>query len=316
MSLLKFALLTAVNASPAKDALSQLYVPSDMVAFIEERVATAPPAVEGQPRILIAGDSWADVVGIGGNDGFLGKVLQKHGCDVAAPTTIAIPGSTSGTWSSKLVLSALKSAAKNYDYVFFTLVGNDALDRLPECHKNDPSKSAAQCADDLLAWALPNMYEIVDGIHEANPDARVVGFGYDTMFGGKGCSLVTHDIFPQCFNGQDAPEEEANRCFNTQFLRIQEGFDWMDGNRTFFDSAPILGATQVAAGDTKASTDPNDRHIDMDAMGPAKYWPTYLACFHPGITGGDDSGANVVMEEFYKAYWSKQLSCSGGSIAV
>lgn len=313
MSLLKLALLMVVDASPAKDALSKLFVPSDVVAFIEERVANAPPAVEGVPRILIAGDSWADVVGIGGNDGFLGQVLQKHECAVAAPTCIAIPGSTTGTWANTVVLQALKAAAKNYDYVFFTLAGNDALDRMPACAK-DKSKSAAQCADELLAFAAPNAYKIVDAVHEANPDARVVGFGYDTMFGGPGCSLVTHDIFPQCFNGQDVPEEQGNRCFNTQFLRIQEVFDGMDGNRTFFDSASILGATQVAAGDTLASTDPNDRHINMDAMGPAKYWPTYLACFHPGIKGGDDSGAMVVMEEFYKVYWSKQLSC--GSIAV
>jgi hypothetical protein len=313
MSLLKFALLMAVDASPAKDALSQLFVPSDIAAFIEERVANAPPAVEGVPRILVAGDSWADVVGIGGNNSFLGKVLQKHECAVAAPTCIAIPGSTTGTWANTVVLKALKAAAKNYDYVFFTLAGNDALDRMPDCAK-DKSKSAKQCADELLEWALPNAYKIVDAIHEANPDARAVGFGYDTMFGGAGCRLVTHDIFPQCFNGQDALKDQGNRCFNTQFLRIQEVFDWIDGNRTFFDSASILGATQVAAGDTKASTDPADRHIDMDEMGPAKYWPTYEACFHPGVAGGDDSGAMVVMEEFYKVYWSKQLSC--GSIAV
>ena len=108
MSLFKFALLTAVGASPAKDALSQLFVPSDVaatVAFIEERVANASPKVEGVPRILIAGDSWADVVGIGGNEGFLGKVLQKHECAVAAPTCIAIPGSTTGTSRDNTVCS-------------------------------------------------------------------------------------------------------------------------------------------------------------------------------------------------------------------
>ena len=48
--------------------------------------------------------------------------------------------------------------------------------------------------------------------------------------------------------------------------------------------ASILGATQVAAGDTKASTGA-DRHIDMDKMGPAKYWPNYEGCFHPGVLG-------------------------------
>lgn len=103
----------------------------------------------------------------------------------------------------------------------------------------------------------------------------------------------------------------GNRCFNTQFLRIQQGWDWIAGNRSFVDPVSILGATQVAAGDAKASTDPKNRHIDMDAMGPAKYWPNYLACFHPSITpqNSDDNGAMVVMEEFYKVYWSKHLSC-------
>ena len=33
-----------------------------------------------------------------------------------------------------------------------------------------------------------------------HPAARVTGFGYDTMFGGLGCSLLTHDIFPQCWS--------------------------------------------------------------------------------------------------------------------
>ena len=35
---------------------------------------------------------------------------------------------------------------------------------------------------------------------------------------------------------------------------------------------------QVAAGDKKASTVPGNRHIDMDRMGPRKYWPDYLGC--------------------------------------
>merc|ERR1719198_2060332 len=77
-----------------------------------------------------------------------------------------------------------------------------------------------------MAEVLPNMYKMVDGIHKANPDARVVSFGYDTMFGGLGCGSVPKDMFPQCYNGQDVPKEEGNRCFNTQFLRIQEAMDW------------------------------------------------------------------------------------------
>merc|ERR1711972_923643 len=186
-------------------------------------------------------------------------------------------------------------------------MGNDALDKTPDCA--DEKKTSAECGDQLFAEAVPNMYKIVDAVHEVNPTARVTGFGYDTMFGGLGCSLVTHDVFPQCWS-KSAPKGQGNRCFNTQFLRIQESWDWIAGNRSFVDHVSILGATQVAAGDTKASTDPNNRHIDMDKMGPAKYWPDYLGCFHPGTKGGDDSGAMVLMEEFYRVYWSKHLTCS------
>merc|ERR1712100_134231 len=141
------------------------------------------------------------------------------------------------------------------------LVGNDALELMPPCaHKGN---SAEECADQLMAQAVPETYKIFDAIHEANPKAHVVGFGYDTMFGAKGCGLISHDIFPQCWRAG----QPGNSCFNTQFLRIQEAWGWLAGNNSFVGKASILGATQVARGDTKASTDPNNRHIDMDAMG-------------------------------------------------
>jgi len=253
------------------------------------------------PRVLIIGDSWADVVGIGGNESFFERKLNEHGCKVQS-LCIAIPGSTSDMWVNPIALNAMKLAIKAYkpDYVWGTLFGNDALDRLPDCAET--GKSAKECADDLTNHALPNAYTIVDAIHEAYPKARVTGFGYDTMFGGTGCGAVTHGVFPQCYkNGVTIAE--GNKCFNGQFLRIQGYWEEVAGNRTsFMDKVSIMGATQVAGGDPKASTDPNDRHIDMEKMGPAKYWPVYLACFHPGILPDtDDNGAMVVMEEFYRS---------------
>ena len=66
----------------------------------------------------------------------------------------------------------------------------------------------------------------------------------------------------------------------------------------------ILGATQIAGGDTVAKIGaPN-----MDKTGPAKYWPDTLECIHPS-RGAKDSGAMVVMDEFYKQYWSTALGC-------
>jgi len=298
------------QAGPAKKALAEMQtsIPNDPVQWAQDIIARAPVAAAGVPKVMIIGDSWADVVGMGGNTSFFEQKLSEHGCPVSS-TCLAIPGSTSGMWATDVFLTALKVAVAAYqpDYVWGTLVGNDALDNMPDCAST--GKSEVECADELLATSLPNVMKIVDAVNEAAPHARVTGFGYDAMFGGLGCSVITHDVFPQCW-AKGVPHGSGNRCFNTQFIRIQEGWDWIAGNRSFVDSVSILGATQVAAGDPKASTDPENRHINLDKMGPAKYWPTSMACFHPGTGDGDDVGAMVVMEEFHKVYWSKQLTCS------
>ena len=97
-------------------------------------------------------------------------------------------------------------------------------------------KSAEACGDELYASAVGHMTTIVEAVHkvivlasqkpiflndwshQANPKAKVVGFGYDTMFGGLGCGLITRSLFPQCYL-----HEGGNACFNKEFLRIQVG---------------------------------------------------------------------------------------------
>ena len=44
-------------------------------------------------------------------------------------------------------------------------------------------------------------------------------------------------------------------------------------------------------------------------MGPAKYWPDYEFCIHPGVLPVNTSGSMVIMEEFYQKYWSTELGC-------
>ena len=88
----------------------------------------------------------------------------------------------------------VKKQAKQHDLVWVTLMGNDALEEMPGCAKQ--GKTAAECGDVLMTNVLGYMSTILDGIHEANPSAKVVGFGYDTMFGGLGCSLLTRDSAP------------------------------------------------------------------------------------------------------------------------
>lgn len=311
--LLAVVYLADASSHPAKDIVELMRrdIPADPIKYVQDILSTEVSAQPGDAKILIAGDSWANIVGsFGPLPSFLERKLKHdHGCNVSTQC-IAIPGTETGDWASGSFLTALKLAARGRDYVYIMLMGNDALDKMPDCAST--GKTAAQCGDQLMGEALPNMEKIVDAIHEVNPTARVVGFGYDTMFGDYGCRLVTHDLFPQCWKNGGT----GNRCFNTQFLRIQGVWDSLAANRSFVDSASILGATQVAGGDTKASTDPKDRHIDMDKMGPGKYWPDYLGCFHPGPVGGENSGAMVTMEEFYKVYWSKKLTCAGKAATV
>merc|ERR1719454_734344 len=285
-----------VNAGPAKEFLHEMQkkIPKDVLQWMIDSDSKMKREA-GIPHIVVAGDSWADVVGEGGSNSFLMKRLSAHGCN-ATSSNIAIPGSTSGMWASKLFLAGLKLAAKRADYVYLMLGGNDCLDLMPDCAQK--KKSAAECGDELVASATANVHKILAAIHDANPNTRVVGFGYDTMFGARGCGAITHEILPQCWSG-GVPEEQGNRCFNTEFVKIQGVFDGLAKNYSFVDEASILGATQVAGGDAKASTDPKSRHIDMDEMGPAKYWPLTMECFHPSVDNcGDqvnDCGASIVM---------------------
>jgi len=280
--------------------------PESPLNATQQVLASIPKAQDGAKRILIVGDSWGTVVSGGSALGisFFDQTLKEHDCNFHA-TSIAIPGTMATDWDSGQMREALMLAATLHDVVWIILMGNDALDQMPDCA--DTGKSASACGEKLYKQMLVHMGSIVDSVHAANPTARVVGFGYDTMFGGLGCSLITHELFPQCWKLFHS-EADGNRCFNEQFLRIQNVWETVAANRSWVDATSILGATQVAAGDSKASTGA-DRHIDMEKMGPGKYWPDYEGCFHPGVFGGNQSGASIVMEEFYRVYWSGVLGC-------
>merc|ERR1719379_2014904 len=104
--------ILSVNAGPAKDALHEMQklIPKDVGQWMVDQDSKVKRQA-GVPHIVVAGDSWADVVGEGGADSFLMKRLTAHGCN-ATSSNVAIPGSTSGMWASKLFLAGLKLAAK------------------------------------------------------------------------------------------------------------------------------------------------------------------------------------------------------------
>jgi hypothetical protein len=152
--------------------------------------------------------------------------------------------------------------------------------------------------------ALARMGKIVDNIHTANPAAKIVGFGYDIMFGGLGCEVVQRELFPQCWSNSTTHKEPI-KCFNTELVRLQEAWETLASTRPFITPINILGVTQAAHGDKGVTVG----HPDLAINGPAKYWPITLICIHPSKGVGDGSGAMVIMKEFYKQYWSAALGC-------
>jgi hypothetical protein len=264
---------------------------------------------------------------------------NRHSCSFDA-TNIGVSGTTTDDWKSGSKLEQLVEQAKTHDYIWLTLMGNDALHRMPKCAST--GKSAEECGNTLINDVMmPQLGGILDAIHEANPAARVVGFGYDIVFGGLGCDLAARYVFPQCWQDETATETTAAdeiplffaldknatassrkvekgfaarsaaqaTCFHTQFVKLQAGWEQLASNRSWVDTINILGLGQKTAGYAGVSVG----HPDLSQFGPGRYYPLDLGCIHPSIVPhvphAWDSGADMVMEEFYKQYWSSKLSC-------
>lgn len=268
-------------------------------------------------KILIAGDSWGTDIGGGSivGESVFSRGLKRHSCP-GSVKNIAVAGSTAAQWQDGRLMSKLQKQVAGKDYVWMTLMGNDALSDCPSCAKNK-TKSAEECGDEFIAGVRTRMQTILDGIHAANPQTRVVGFGYDIMFGGLGCTAVTDTVFPQCYRDTSATKEEKTRCFNTQFVRLQTLWEELAETNDFVDAINILGVTQAYPAKEQ---DPDPKAAvgapDLDQFGPAWAYPDTLACIHPslGLTG--TSGAMVVMEEFIRQYWGPQLGCAGNETIV
>ena len=186
--------------------------------------------------------------------------------------------------------------------MWITLGGNDAIAQMPACASK--GKTAPECGDELMEVEKKNMGVIIGAAVAANPNIKILGFGYDIMFGGVGCEAVARNIFPQCWKGS----EKKIECFNTQFIRLQDMWESMaKAYPKNVDVINILGTCQAAGG--YAGTSPG--HPDITKFAPAEFFPDTLMCIHPSVTGkgGDPAGATVVMEEMYNQYWSKELGC-------
>eukprot|EP00966_Prymnesium_polylepis_P075430 1749756-Prymnesium_polylepis.3 len=98
-------------------------------------------------------------------------------------------------------------------------------------------------------------------------------------------------------------------CFNEQFIRLQAGWEKLASTRSWVDTVNILGTGQKAAGYSGVSVG----KPDLSQFGPGRYYPLTLGCIHPSIIPHAplawDSGADVVMEEFYKHTCFKCTTC-------
>jgi hypothetical protein len=116
------------------------------------------------------GDSWGTISPA--TDEFK-RELNEHKCPLQGFTNIAIGGTTAQQWAEPKKMLEVKKQAKDHDLVWVTLMGNDALAVCPDCAK--AGKTAEECGDELTVKATGWMTTIIDGIHEANPNAKVMG---------------------------------------------------------------------------------------------------------------------------------------------
>lgn len=265
------------------------------IALATASMARSLPAEK--PRVLIIGDSWG-VISPAPKD--FKMELSDHQCSYEYEN-IAVSGTTATDWTSNRKLKSVREKSANADHVWVTLGGNDAKNFAPGCAAQH--KSASECTTELIDKLEGQVGTILDTIHESNPNAKVVGFGYDLMFGAELCHLVARAIFPQCWNSTETPGNPI-RCFNSQFISIQAMWERLAGARAYVTAINVLGATQIAAGGSNATIG----QPDLDKFGPAKYWPITTGCIHPS-TGTEGSGGMQIMKEFYSQYWSQALNC-------
>lgn len=61
-----------------------------------------------------------------------------------------------------------------------SVCASDALNDMPDCA--DQGKTAVECGDIMMQNALSRMGTIIDGIHDANPDAKIVGVSDSPLY--------------------------------------------------------------------------------------------------------------------------------------
>jgi hypothetical protein len=79
-------------------------------------------------RILIMGDSWGTVSPA---TKYFQKDLKAHDCPLGGFSNIAIGGTTAKQWSAAAKMKEVETEAAKHDFVWVTLMGNDARAVMP-----------------------------------------------------------------------------------------------------------------------------------------------------------------------------------------
>lgn len=241
-------------------------------------------------NIVIYGDSWA----VPGTQ--FRNMLDRHG-DTRTVQNVMPIGTTCSAMAGGIFLPLLRAAVSQADveHVWLICGGNDAMGGLPGCYLT--GRSQDECTASLIAESKGHIQTIVNTIHEANPRARVAGFGYDT-FGFNGlCNALSITFLPACVGGAE--------CVNRECLKIQGVYDEMAREVPHFDAVNLWGSLQAASGVEGARVG----HPVMTQFAPAGYYPD---CIHPAGNGG----YAAILDNFYELYWRHSKKTGGNATLV
>jgi len=223
-------------------------------------------------KLVVFGDSW-------GTEGAksLNKIIGGHGITI---DNVAVGGTTTKTWAGRPTYLR-DVVARNTDakWVWLTIGGNDAKDELP----------LGVPIETLIHECINRTKTFLDPLFAANPNIRVLQFGYDILTFSKGliCPALGALVLPKC--------KLNTTCINSQFLKLQ--YDYVESlNKVYprHDSVDILGTLQVAGNVPGASIG----HPNL-----ARYSPDNLMqsnCIHP-----NDAGFEYIFKQLWDVYFSK-----------
>jgi len=221
---------------------------------------------------------------MGGSRQFI-NVFDRYN-DPRSIQNIGVGGSTCRGWAQGNLLSRLVNAvrAPDVEYVWMICGGNDALAELMLCTPQET------CVENMINNMRANMKVFISAARDANPNVKLVGFGYDLFpFGAIHCNLISLGLFPDC-------DGDAH-CVNNVFFKFQYLYDEMAEEFDSFESANILGALQASENVPGAS---------IGQPNPNEFSPFDLYnfdCIHPNANGYD-----IIFDAFYQVYWSNKLN--------